>query len=144
MARARASRAGAEAPIAAVIGAWLLLLAVGVDRTRHRDITAAWYLVGAAAFLHGLFDAVERTPLEIVFIATAAAFVYLSVVVHSRSLLFVATLAILGYTGWFTGQHFADSVGWPIALILFGLFMIGLSAVAFRIDRDYVRAAPTP
>ena len=48
---------------------------------------------------------------------------------------------ILAYTGWFTGQHFADSVGWPIALIAFGIFMIGLSALAMRIDRLYVRGA---
>ena len=51
----------------------------------------------------------------------------------------VATLAILAYTGWFTGEHFADSIGWPLALILFGMFMIGLSALAVRIDRDYLR-----
>jgi hypothetical protein len=48
-------------------------------------------------------------------------------------------MAILAYTAWYTSQHFADSVGWPIALIVFGLFMIGLSALAFRIDRQYVR-----
>ena len=72
----------------------------------------------------------------------AAGFVYLSVTLHSRTLLFVATAAILAYTGWFTSEHFADSVGWPIALIIFGLLMIGLSALAFRIDRDYVRVSP--
>ena len=69
---------------------------------------------------------------------------YLSVVLHSRTLLFVATLAILAYTGWFTGQHFADSVGWPIALMVFGLVMIGLSALAFRVDRDYLRPSRAP
>jgi len=90
-------------------------------------------------FLYGVFDAVERTPLEIAFLGVAAGFVYLSVAVHSRTLLFVSTLGILAYTGWFTGQHFADSVGWPIALIAFGIFMIGLSALAMRIDRLYVR-----
>ena len=58
---------------------------------------------------------------------------------HSRTLLFVATAAILAYTGWFTSEHFADSIGWPLALIMFGLVMIGLSALAVRIDRDYVR-----
>ena len=73
------------------------------------------------------------------FLASAAGFVYLSAVLHSRTLLVVATLAILAYTGWFTGQHFADSIGWPLALIAFGMFMIGLSALAFRFDRDYVR-----
>ena len=80
--------------------------------------------------------------MEIGFLIAAAGFVYLSVTLHSRTLLFVATAAILAYTGWFTSEHFADSVGWPIALIIFGLVMIGLSALAFRIDRDYVRVSP--
>jgi uncharacterized membrane protein YbhN (UPF0104 family) len=57
-------------------------------------------------------------------------------------LLFVATLAVLAYTGYFTGEHFADLIGWPLTLIAFGLLMIGLSAVAWRIDRDYVRRRP--
>jgi hypothetical protein len=125
---------------AVVLGASMLLAAAGVDRTAHRVITPVWYLAGGAAFLGGLFDALERTPFEIVFLAVAAGFVYGSVVVHSRTLLFVGTLAILAYTGWFTSEHFADSIGWPLALVGFGLFMICLSALAVRIDRDYVRS----
>ena len=128
-----------DAVVALVIGGSMVLAAIGVDRSPHRVITPMWYLLGAAAFLYGVFDSVESTPLEIVFLIVAAGFVYLSVIVHSRTVLFVATLAMLAYTGWFTGEHFADSVGWPIALIIFGLLMIGLSALAFRIDRDYVR-----
>lgn len=124
---------------ALIMGGIMLLAALGVDRTVHRDITPVWYLTGAAAFLGGLFDVVEGTPIEIIFLAVAAGFVYLSVLLHSRALLVVATLAILGYTGWFTGRYFAESIGWPLALIAFGMFMIGLSALAFRIDRDYVR-----
>ena len=125
--------------IALVLGGTMVLAAVGIDRTGHRDITPVWYLFGASAFLYGFFDAVERTPFEIAFLAAAAAFVYLSVVLHTRTLLFVATIAILAYTAWFTGEHFAESVGWPLALIVFGMFMIALSALAFRIDRNYVR-----
>jgi hypothetical protein len=124
-----------------VLGGSLLLAAVGSDRAGHGDITPVWYLAGAVAFLAGVFDVVEGTPFEILFLAMAAGFVYLSAALRSRTLLFVSTVAILAYTGYFTGQHFADSVGWPIALIGFGMFMIGLSAVAYRIDRDYVRRA---
>jgi hypothetical protein len=124
---------------AVVLGGSVLLAALGVSRTPHREITPFFYFVGAAAFLGGLFDLVERTVLEILFVAAAAGVMYLSVAVHSRTLLVVATLAVLSYTGWFTGQHFADSIGWPLALIVFGILMIGLSALAFRIDRDYVR-----
>jgi hypothetical protein len=127
--------------ISLVVGGSLFLAAAGIDRTAHRDITPPWYFVGAASFLYGFFDLVEHTPFELAFIAAAAAFVYASVALRSRTLLFVATLAILAYTGWFTRRYFADSIGWPLALIVFGLFMIGLSALAFRIDRDYVRGA---
>jgi hypothetical protein len=126
---------------ALVVGSSMLLAAVGVDRTVHRDVSPVWYLLGSAAFLEGFFDAVDGTPFEILFLGVAAGFVYLSVLVRSRALLIVATLGILAYTGWFTRQHFADSVGWPIALIIFGILMIAMSALAFRIDRDYVRAA---
>jgi hypothetical protein len=129
-----------DSGIALVLGLSLLLAAIGTDRTPHRVITPSWYLFGAAFFLYGLFDLVKRTPAEILFIVAASGFVYLSAVIHSRTLLLVATAAILGYTGWFTGQHFADSLGWPLALVLFGLSMIGLSALAFRIDRQYIKS----
>jgi hypothetical protein len=124
---------------AVVLGGSLLLGAIGVDRTSHRSITPPWYFFGAIGFLYGLFDLVGETPLEILFILSASGLVYLSAVIPSRTLLLVATAGILGYTGWFTSEHFADSLGWPLALVLFGLLMIGLSAVAFRIDRQYIR-----
>ena len=125
--------------IAMVLGASILLAAVAIDRSGRGEITPFWYFCGAIGFLAGLFDVVRRTPLEILFIAAAAGFLYASVVLHSRTLLAVATLAILAYTGWFTSEHFVDSVGWPLALIAFGLVLIALSAMAFRIDREYVR-----
>jgi hypothetical protein len=128
-----------EMVIAMVLGASIIFAAVAVDRAGRGEITPFWYFCGAFGFLAGFFDVVKRTPFEILFIAVAAGFVYASVVLHSRTLLAVATLAILAYTGWFTGEHFVDSVGWPLALIAFGLVLIGLSALAFRIDREYVR-----
>jgi hypothetical protein len=124
---------------AMVIGGSLLLCAIGLDRTRHRSMTAVWYLVGGGLFLYGLFDLVEGTLLELLFLAAASGMVYLSVTVQSRTLLFVATAAVLAYTAWFTGEYFADSIGWPVALVVFGLTMIALSALAFRIDRQYLR-----
>jgi predicted membrane protein DUF2157 len=128
-----------ERTIAIVLGGSLILASVGIDRTGHQDITPPFYFLGAIAFLYGFFDSVERTSFEILFLAVSAGFVYLATVVGSRTLLLVATLAILAYTGYFTGQHFADSIGWPLALIAFGIFMIGLSALAFRIDRTYIK-----
>jgi hypothetical protein len=129
-----------ESAGAMALGGCLLLAAIAADRTPHTSITPAWYLVGGIAFLYGLFDLVAETPFELLFILMASGFVYLSAAISSRTLLLVATGAILGYTGWFTGEHFADSLGWPLALMLFGLLMISLSALAFRIDRQYIRS----
>lgn len=125
--------------IAIVVGGSLLLTSVAADQAGWGTITPLWYFFGAAFFLYGLFDGIKHTPFEILFIAAAAGLVYASALLRSRTLLGVATLAILAYTGWFTGQHFVDSIGWPLALVAFGLVLIGLSALAFRIDRQYVR-----
>ena len=132
-----------DALVGLLLGAMLLLAAVGTARIGHADITPLIYFVGAVMFLYGCFDAVEDSAVEVLFLAVAAGFVYLSVILRSRTLLVVATLAILAYTGYFTSEHFANSIGWPLSLIAFGLFMLGLSALAVRIDRDYVRQAPT-
>jgi hypothetical protein len=97
-----------------------------------------WYLAGSAVFFSGLFELVEGTPVELVFLACACGGVFLSTWVRSRALLFVSTVAILGYIGYFTAEHFRDSLGWPLVLILLGLAFIALSAIAMRINRRYI------
>lgn len=120
------------------LGGTLLSLSVGLDQTRHKGITPFWYLVGSMSLLYGVFSLIERSPIEIAFLGVAAAVVYLSTVVRSRTLLFVGTVAILSYIGYFSARHFVQSIGWPIALVLFGLLLIGLSATAFRINKNYI------
>ena len=126
--------------IGVTLGLSLILINVAVDRTRHNPITPFWYLVGSASFLYGVFDLLERTPLEILFLAIACGVVYLSVYVRSRTLLVCGTVSILSYIGYFTSLHFLESWSWPLALILLGLVLIGLSAAAVRINQKYIRA----
>ncbi len=126
---------------ALAMGGTLLSLSVGLDKTRHKGITPFWYLVGSMSLLYGVFSLIERSPIEIAFLGVAAAVVYLSTVVRSRTLLFVGTLAILSYVGYFSAKHFVQSIGWPIALVMFGLLLIGLSATAFRINRKYISSS---
>jgi hypothetical protein len=124
---------------ALVLGAGMLLAAIGLDRAGHGELSPPWYFFGPAAFLYGLFDIIESTPFELLFVAVAAGLVYLAAYLRTRALLLVSTIAILAYTGYYTSEHFADSIGWPLALIAFGIALIGLSALALRIDRVYVR-----
>lgn len=125
---------------ALVLGASLTSICVGLEKTPHAVITPFWYFVGSSWALYGLFDTIENTAIEALFLAAASAFVYLSTVVRSRTLLFVATVAMLAYIGYFSAEHFVQSIGWPIALVIFGLFLIGLSALALRINKNYIQA----
>ena len=127
---------------ALIMGASILSLSAGLQGTRHEVITPFWYFVGAMWLLYGIFDLVEGSAIEVLFIAAASALVYMSTVVRSRTLLFVSTVAMLAYIGYFSAEHFVDSIGWPIALILFGLLLIGMSAVAFKINKKYISANP--
>lgn len=97
-----------------------------------------WYFVRSAAMLAALFSLLRHTAVEILFLGAARGLVFVSTWVKSRTLLLVGTVAILSYIGYFTSENFADAVGWPIALMLFGLLLIGLSALAFRINRKYI------
>jgi hypothetical protein len=127
--------------IAFGLGLSMLLVLYRIDQTPHASITPFWYFWSSASMLAGLFNLVQFSPLEVLFLGAACGVVFWSTWVKSRSLLFVGTIAILSYVGYYTAEHFTDVVGWPIALIVFGLMLIGLSAVAFRINRKYIAEA---
>jgi hypothetical protein len=121
-----------------VIGLSLMLVTFGIDRTEHRVITPFWYFAGGTLFLWASFDLIQDTPVHILYLGVAALMIYISTLARSRTLLFVSTLAMMGYIGYFTAEYFIDSTGWPIALIFLGLVMIGLSNLALRINRKYI------
>lgn len=127
---------------ALILGASTLGFCVGLERTEHRGMTPFWYLAGSILFFHGLFEWVQRTPFELIFLAVACAGVFLSTWVRSRTLLFVCTSAILAYISYFTAEHFQDSLGWPLVLIVLGLVFIALSAIAMRINQRYIGNSP--
>ena len=124
---------------ALVLGASILSLAAGLNKTKHDVITPFWYFIGSMWLFYGVFSLIEDSAIEILFIAVASAMVYISTIVRSRTLLFVSTIAILSYIGYFSAKHFVQSIGWPIALVIFGLLLIGMSAMAFKISKKYIR-----
>lgn len=125
--------------IGTVMGFSLLCIAYALQQSRHLAIAPFWYLLGAVALLCAVFDIVEDTPLEIAYLGLAAFMIFLSTYVRSRTLLGVSTLAMLGYIGYFTAEHFADTVGWPISLVIIGIALFGLGSLAVRLNSKYIR-----
>lgn len=133
-----------EAGIALALGLGWLSLGSATLTGRHTVLSPQLYVLGSWSGLWGLFDMVEGTWAELLYVIAACGLVYLGVWARSRALNIAATVGLLAYTAYFTGTYFADSIGWPIALILIGLLMIGISAAALQIDRRYLRKAGQP
>jgi hypothetical protein len=125
--------------IGTVTGFSLLCIAYALQQSRHLAIAPFWYFVGAVALLYAVFDIVEDTPLEVAYLGLTALMIFLSTYVRSRTLLLVSTLAMLGYIGYFTAQHFADTIGWPISLVIIGIALFGLGSLAVRLNSKYIR-----
>lgn len=121
---------------ALTIGISGLLVSWQIHATPHSAITPLTFFVFGALIAFGAFDLVEgEFPLDFVLVGVAAALVYAGVVARSRSLLVTGVLAMLAFLGYFTGEYFADMLSWPVALIMMGLLMLGLSSYAVKLGR---------
>ena len=125
--------------IGTVIGTSLLCIAYALNNSRHAAIAPFWYFIGSVCLLGSVFDAVEHTPFELAYLGIVAFMIFLSTFVRSRTLLLVSTLAMLCYIGWFTEENFADTLGWPLALIIAGLALIGLGSMAVKLNNKYIK-----
>jgi hypothetical protein len=122
-----------------VIGTSLVSVAWALDRSRHASLSGLVYFVGAAIFLSAAYDALRRTPIEVMFVALACGVVALATVARSRALLLVGTVALISYIGYFIAEHFSNNLNAPILLMIIGFVLIGVGAAAVRINNRYIK-----
>jgi hypothetical protein len=120
-----------------LIGVNVLSTAYGLQKSgRYSRLTGLGYFAGSIMAYAGLFDLVQHTRVELLYLAVTASMLYACVVLQSRALLLTTVLAMLGFIGYYTAQHFADSLGWPVALVLMGVAFLGVGAMAMRVRRN--------
>jgi hypothetical protein len=124
--------------IGVVIGASLVCIAWSLDRSRHRSIAGLTYFFGSGIFLAAVWDWLHDTPADPLFLAVACGAVFLSTVTRSRSLLFVATIALIGYLVDFINDRFGDDLSGPIMLIVIGFVLLGLGVLAVAINNRFI------
>ncbi|MDP1596709.1 MAG: DUF2157 domain-containing protein [Methylotenera sp.] len=129
-----------EKLIGIIIGTSLLCIAYALNQSKHLAIASFWYFIGAVTLLWSIFELVEKSPLEPVYLGASALIIFLSTNVRSRTLLLVGTLSMLFYIGYYTAQHFANTVGWPIALVMIGIALIAVSSLAVRLNNKYIKS----
>jgi len=119
-----------------VVGMCLMITAYGLHREdRYQRLIGLGYLVGSTMLYAGLFQLVENTSIELVYLAVTASLLYACVVLQSRALLLTTVLSMLSYIGYFSAKHFSDSLGWPITLVLMGIAFLAVGTIALKLKR---------
>jgi len=120
-----------------VVGVSVMLAAYGMQKSgRYPRLIALGYFVGSIMGYAGLFDLVQHTPVELIYLAVTASVLYACVALQSRALLLTTVLAMLGFIGYFSEKHFAHSLGWPVTLVLMGVAFLAIGTIAMKLKRS--------
>lgn len=119
----------------------ILLLKIGYDfeRTPQKSLSPAAMFAGGILVLSGTFSIVNFLEIEILYLGVSALMIFVSVAVRSKILLALSTLAMVSYISYFTANNFANTVGWPVSLMVIGAALIGFGALAVRLNEKYMR-----
>lgn len=120
-----------------ITGVCLIFVAYGLQKSgRYSRMTGGLgYFIGSIMAYGGLFNLVQNTPVELLYLAVTTSMLYACVVLQSRALLFTTVSAMLGFIGFYSTKHFANSLGWPITLVLMGVVFLGVGAITMRVRR---------
>jgi hypothetical protein len=121
---------------ALIVGICVLMTAYGLQQgQRQPRLAGLGYFAGSVIAYAGLFDLVRNTPIELLYLAAAASMLYVCVVLQTRALLFTTVIAMFGFIGYYSAKHFANSLGWPVTLVLMGVAFLGVGTLAIRVKR---------
>jgi hypothetical protein len=120
-----------------IAGVCVMSAAYGLNKAgQYARLSGLGYFIGSIMAYSGLFDLVHNTSVELAYLAVTASMLYACVVLQSRALLFTTVIAMLGFVGYYTAKHFANSLGWPVTLVLMGVAFLGVGTIAIRVKRQ--------
>ncbi|RMD59818.1 DUF2157 domain-containing protein, partial [Candidatus Parcubacteria bacterium] len=122
------------------IGASYLFLAHAFRVGRNKHLIGVLHFFGSAGFLGAAFSQVFDSPLwQLLYFLIVLGGLFLAVYMKSRSILVVSTLFLIAHVSYITGEYFADSLGWPISLVILGFVFIGLGYASITINKKYIK-----
>lgn len=119
-----------------ITGVCVIFAAYGMHKAdRYPRLIALGYFIGSIMAYVGLFDLVQNTSVELIYLAVTASILYACVVLQSRALLLTTVIAMLTFIGYFSEKHFSNSLGWPVTLVLMGVVFLGIGAIAIKVKQ---------
>ncbi len=92
------------------------------------------YLTILSSTFYLLYD---NLLLELLYIFVLSFGIYGGFYLKSKMLFFVTIAYIIFYIFYITSRYFADSLSWPLILILLGMILIGLGFFAYKANKEY-------
>ncbi len=120
-------------------GASYLLLSSSFQNTWNHKLIGALHFFGSAGILFAAFMLVMDSGIwELMYFALVASGLFLAVYMKSKIVLIMSTLFLIVHVSYITSEYFADSLGWPISLVILGFIFIGLGYVSISINKKYI------
>src|SRR3989344_774178 len=122
------------------IGASYLFLAHAFRDGWNKKLIGALYFFGITGFLGASFSRVfDSVPWQLLYFLIVLGGLFLAVYMRSRSVLVISTLFLIAHVSYITSEYFADSLGWPISLVILGFVFIGLGYASITINKKYIK-----
>ena len=122
-----------------IIGVSYLLMSYSFRGTWNKDLAGVLNFFGIAGFMGAAFSRVFESDLwEFLFFLVAIGGLALAVYIKSRSILVVSTLFLIAHFVYITNEYFANSIGWPISLVILGFVFIALGYMSININKKYI------
>lgn len=121
------------------VGVSYLLLAHAFRGGWNSKLIGVLYFFGITGFLGAAYSQVfDSLPWQLIYFLLVLGGLALSVFTRSRSILVMSTIFLIAHVSYITGEYFADSIGWPISLVILGFIFIGLGYASITINKKYI------
>lgn len=124
-----------------LLGVTYILLARGLMPFVHRALGVALEVVGATGVM--LAPLIQGRGWDIVYPLLVAGGFAGSIYLMNRGVLVLSSLFLVIYLIKVTSHYFADSVGWPVALIAIGAVILAVSYGTYHLHRSIRRRQHT-
>lgn len=120
-------------------GVCYLLLAQSFQNTWNHKLVGSLHFFGSTGILFAAFMLVLEFGIwELLYFALIAGGLFLAVYMKSKIVLIMTTIFLIVHVAYITSEYFADSLGWPISLVLLGFIFIGLGYASISINKKYI------
>jgi len=122
-----------------ITGLSYLLLTSAFRSGWNQQLVSVLNFLGSVSFFTAAFSRVSKVSFwEFLFFVFTVGGLAFAVYIRNRIILFVSALFLVAHLIYITNEYFADSIGWPISLVILGFLFIGLGYFSITISKKYI------